>query len=270
MAVATGTALLIGGGLAAAGGIGSALIQGEASRDAARSQQRSIREAQGIQEQGFQRGQEFQQPFLERGGQAFQTLADLAQQGVAQQPQQIQQDFTSQIPALQQFSMSDLQADPGIQFAQEQAQRAALAAGGAQGRRFGGGTLRELQRNAAGLAGQQTQQAFNRFAGQQQLNLSGTNQLFNQGLLGRQQQVGEQQQAFGNLRGISNVGVNAATNLGNLAIGQAGTLADLSLQSGNVEAARQIGQGRAIGGALQSGAGGLQDLILQQQVLGGR
>ena len=233
---------------------------------AARAQQRAITEAKGLENTGFDQAEGFQQPIHQRGMESFQTLADLAQQGVMQGPQQLQNtrtDFRQDLPELQQFSMEDMWADPSIQFTQDQARRATLSAAGAQGRRFSGGTLKELQQNAAGLAGQQGQQAFNRFLQQQQmgqnrgmnlanLGLQGSQQQYNQNLINLQNQQNQRQRSFQNLQGISNFGVNAAGNLGNLATSRGQRLSDLATQSGNVSAQRAMGQGQIFSNTLNN------------------
>ena len=275
MAVATGTAILGAAGLAIAGGIGSSLIQSEAARDAAREQRRSIQKSTQLQQQGFEQAREIQDPFLRGGQQAFGTLSDLVTQGL-QQPQE-------QLPVLTQgqgftpgqFSISDITQDPGIQFAQEQAQQAVERSAAARGGLLGGGTLRELTREATGLAGQQAGQAFNRFLGQQQLGLSGAQQRlgaeqqqFGQALTSRQQGQAERGAALNRLAGLAQVGPQTATALGNQAIGQGGTLGGLALQTGNVNAAQQAAQGQALSGGLQSTDGLLQDLLLFHSPLG--
>lgn len=267
-----GAAFLALPALSALSGLGSALIEAEAAKDAAREQRKGLKEAREFQEQAFQRGEAIQQPFLETGSQAFQTLADLAMQGVQVDPVLLPVQETQQfIPELGQFKLED---DPGFQFAQEQARKAVMARGAAQGRALSGSTLRDLQREAAGLAAQQAQQAFGRFATQQQMaqqrgqTLAGLAQSqFGQQLGARQQQQAERQQALSNLAGIANIGPRTATALSNLAIGQGTTLGDLAIQGGNIRAAQQAAQGRAFSGGLQSATGGLQDALVIQSLL---
>lgn len=263
-AVTTGTALLIGGGLAAAGTIGSSLIQAESARDAAREQRRAVEKAQSAQETGIEQGQQFQQPFLETGGQAFQTLADLAQQGI-QQPQQALQ--APELPQFQPLTVQELLNDPTIQAGQDIAMRGVERRASAQGRALSGGTLRELLRESQGLAGQQIGQAFGRRATEQQLGLQRAGQQFGQQLAGRQQLQGERNQALNRLAGIAQTGIQSATNLGNLAVGKGSTLADLALQQGNIGAAEQAARGQAFGGAVQGVGNAVNQQLLLQSLL---
>lgn len=252
MAVGTGTALLLGGSalLSAGSGIASSLISADASRDAAREQRRALQQAQQQSDIGFQRAQDLQQPFLESGTQAFNQLSDIVQQQALQGPAE-QPQFS--------FGLEDIQSDPGIQFAQEQARKSVEASAAARGGALGGGTLQELQERAVGLSGLQSQQAFNR-------KLGG----FQQNFAGRQQGFNEQQQLLNNLMGVAQVGPQTASNLANQAIGQAGRAGDLGIQMGNVNAAGRAAQGQALSQGISSGANTLQDLLLIQSLgLGG-
>ena len=269
-----GEALLIGGGASLLGGIGSSLIQNEASKDAARAQTKAVKQGIEAQEQAFGKAEQLQQPFLEQGQGAFNQLSEGILGGQFDRPVEEFQnrDISGQIPGvttpeLRQFSQADILADPGIQFAQEQAQKGVERSAAARGGALGGRALQELQRTATGLAGQQTNQAFNRFSNQQQLGLQAAGQEFGQALSGEQQRFGqalsgEQQRfgqfqdlqqrlsaednaRFGRLSGLADVGINTARGLGNQAIGQGAQQASSFNQLGNIEAARQIAQGQS-------------------------
>lgn len=258
MAVATGTAILAGTALAAAGTVTASLIASDASRDAAREQRKALREARVAQEQGVARAEELNQPFLELGTQAFNNLADIIQQQVSQPSAQLQSAPTFS------FSQEDIQSDPGVQFAQNEARRAVEASAASRGGVLSGGTLQDLQNRASGLASLQTQDAFNRKLAGFQSNVAGR-QLSN---AERQQAFANRQTNLSNLAQIAQVGPQTASNLGNIAIGQAGRAGDLGIQLGNVNAANRVAQGQALSQGIQGGANSLRDLILLQSVLG--
>lgn len=252
MAIATSTALVLGG--IAVVGAGTAIYQSKVSSDAAKSaaksQRKSLKEAAAAQEVGFQRALGFQQPFLERGSQAFTQLADIVQAQAAQ--------GVSEMPQFE-FDLSNLQDDPGIQFAQEQSRKSLEASAAAGGSVLSGGTLQELQSRAIGLGGLQADQAFNR-------QLGG----FQQNLAVRQQGETEDQRRIANLSQIAQVGPQSASNLSNIAVGHAGRAGDLAIQGGNVNAAETIARAQAVNQGVGGVSSSLQELLLLQTVLGSK
>ena len=210
----------------------------EAAKEAARKQMEGIGRAEDFQREMYQEARTLQDPFLQIGTQSFTKLSELAQQGIGQQHPGFSQELLGYIPEQRQFTQDDIYMDPGIQFAQEQAQRGIERSAAARGGVLGGGVLRELQRERMGLAGQQTGQAYNRFLGQQQLGQQRGLSLANLALSGRQQEQAEQAEAYNKLASIAQLGPSLAQGLGNQAIGQGARLGDLALQAGNVEAAR--------------------------------
>lgn len=242
MAVATSTALLIGGGLAigGVGAIGGALISADASRDAAREQRKAIANAQAVNKEGAVTASAIQQPFLETGTQAFNQLSDIVMNQAAQGAPQFE------------FDPSQMQNDPGVKFAQEQARKSIEASAAAKGSALGAGTLQKLQERAIGLGGMQVNDAFNRQLGSFQQNQSGN------------------QQTLSNLANIAQVGPQTASNMSNIAIGQAGNASDLAIQTGNVNAAAQVAQGEALNQGVQGATSSLRDLMLMQSMLGNK
>jgi len=278
MAVATGTALAIGGGLLASG-IAKNLIEGESARDAARIQTRAVEKGQKQQQQQFQQALGIQQPFLRRGQQAFQTLQDLTTQQLGQQPQALEpgtQAFQPQ-QGQQQFTLQDiLGQDPGFQFRQQQGEQALERFGASKGRALGGRAIKESLRFNQGLASQEAGQAFNRFQSQQgqqfgqnlaqqQLAAQTQGQRFGELLAGRRQQFAEQQAPISTLAGLANVGPQLASSIGGQFVGQGQQLAQSQQALGNISSAREIAQGRAMGGPF----GTIQQLLPLLALQGG-
>jgi hypothetical protein len=235
MAVATGTALALGGAALVGGGL-QAYMQSEATKKAARSQANAVKRSQDIFQQQYQKAEDIQQPFLEQGQQAFMTLADLARSGMSNMPQAPQVGQYARP-----FSMADILSDPGAQYRQDQAMKAVERAAAARGRTFSGGTLQELLRNASGLASQETGAAFGRYATGQGLGAQQDELRLRQ--FGAQQDV--RQQALQNLAGIAGTGTSLAQGLGNQAIGQGAQMANLQQALGNISAARAQGMSQA-------------------------
>ena len=267
MAIATGTALAIGGGIAAAG-LAKGLIDAESSRDAAREQKKALQRGEKIQQSQFQQALDVQQPFLERGQQAFQSLADLTQQQIGQQPQALEaqtQVFQPDQQPQEQFSLQNiLEQDPGFQFRLQQSQKAVERGAAARGGLLTPRTLQELQQQASGLASQETGAAFGRFqqqrgqdlarqqfGAQQQAQTQG--QRFREQLAGQQQQFQQQQAPLNRLQSLALGGQQLASRIGGQQIGQGQTLAEIQAQLGNVDAARQIAQGNVFRDVVKTG-----------------
>lgn len=225
-----GEALLISGGASLLGGVASGLIQNEASKDAARAQTKAVKQGMEAQEQAFAQAQQLQQPFLQQGQGAFSQLAEGILGG---QFNRTPGEFQSR-----QFSQADILADPGIQFAQEQAQKSLETSAAARGGLLGGRAVKEGQRTAANLAGQQAQQAFGRQFAQEQARFGQFQDLQNR-------LSAEDASRFSRLAGLADVGRSTAAGLGNLSIGQGANQASSFSQLGNIEAARQMAEGQA-------------------------
>ena len=278
MAVATGTAILIGAGIAGAGAITSSVIQSEAAKDAAREQRKALQTAQAGQEVAAEKAATFQQPFLDVGQDAFMSLADIIQQQVTEGVPDTGLGPVPQFEAPEpfEFTLADIQQDPGIQFAQEQAQKAVERSAAGRGRVLGGGTLRELQREATGLSALQSQQAFERKYLPFQQDFSNQLAAFQQNLTGRQQslseiqgQRAERQQQLQNLSQIAQQGPTSAANIGNILTGQAANTANLGIQMGNVNAAQRVAQGQALSQGIGAGTDFLNTLIMMNALRGG-
>ena len=129
----------------------------------------------------------------------------------------------------QQFTNQDLNANlaPNYGFQLQQGQGANLSAANATGGTSSGNALKSLQDYTQGFAGTAYQNAFNNFQGQR------TN-IYNQ------------------LMGGSQLGLSGATGAANALIGTGTNIANIGTGAANAQAASQIAQGNAYGGAVQN------------------
>lgn len=135
-------AVAVGGGAAVAG-IGGALIQGGAAKDAAQTQADAAAQANKMQWDMYQQNRTDQQPWREAGANALSGLADPS----------FQHDFT----------MGDYQKDPGYDFRMNEGQKALERSAAARGGLQSGGTLKALDRYGQDYASNEYQNAYNRF-----------------------------------------------------------------------------------------------------------
>ena len=129
----------------------------------------------------------------------------------------------------QQFTNQDLNANlaPNYGFQLQQGQGANLSAANATGGTSSGNALKSLQDYTQGFAGTAYQNAFSNFQNQR------TN-IYNQ------------------LMGGSQLGLQGATGAANALIGTGTNVANIGTGAANAQAASQIAQGNAYGGAIQN------------------
>lgn len=135
IAVATGGAALAG--------IGGALINSSATRDAAEQQAAAARYAADIQERMYNQQRQDQMPWREAGMKALAGMQDA--------------DFSRD------FQASDFKADPGYAFRLAEAQRAMERTAAAKGSLQSGGFMKGLTRYSQDAAAQEYNNAYNRF-----------------------------------------------------------------------------------------------------------
>lgn len=138
---------LIAGGLAAAGGIGGALIGSHAAGEAADKQSAAANYATDIQKQIYDQQRSDQQPWRQAGIGALSQLQD---------------------PSFQHnFSASDFQTDPGYQFRMQQGQQALERSAAARGGLQSGGTMKAITDYGQNFASNEYQNAYSRFTNDQ-------------------------------------------------------------------------------------------------------
>jgi hypothetical protein len=137
--------------------------------------------------------------------------------------------ITGQLPYFQQqFTNQDLNSylDPGYQFRLGQGQRANMMGSNVTGGAVSGNALKSLQDYSQNFASGEFTNAFNRFQTQR------TN-IYNQ------------------LSDIAKTGLTAQQGTANALLGTGTNIASITSGLGNAQAASQIGQANAIGGAVQ-------------------
>lgn len=192
MSVGTTAAILIGGGLAAGGGIGSALIGKSAASKASTQQANAY--GQGIDEinqttqqardalnKGYDTSASLLSPWIQGGAGALQQLIQGTQPGGA-----LTTPFgeTYQTPAAFSYGAFDPGAaftaptgvtqenDPGYQFRIQQSNQALERAAAASGGAFSGGTAEALAQNAQNYASNEYQNVYNRALNSYQTNFA--------------------------------------------------------------------------------------------------
>ena len=136
------------------------------------------------------------------------------------------------------FTGADLVNEPGYQFGLDQGQRAVDQSAAARGSLLSGKTLRDLVTFGQDYGGTKFGEAFNRDAA-------------------------NKSRKFSMLSGLSGIGQNTATNLGQAGMQSAGNISDLLTSQGAASAAGTIGQANAISGTI----GNLSNLYMQNQYL---
>lgn len=245
--LAATTAALIAAGVAAAGGITSAVVGSKAAKSATEVQKQSTDEAIAEQKRQYDQSRTDQLPWLQQG-----------QVSLAQLGQGLAPGGSLSTPYGSNFApptLADAQKEPGYDFAQragEQAiKRGASAAGGA----FSTGELANLSKFNSDLATTTYQQAYNRALStfNENYNVYNTNQ----------------NNLYSKLANTAGLGSNAAISLGQL--GQAGVANTGSLltQGGNALAAGTIGSANAVNNGIGSIVNGLTGSLTLQQLMSG-
>jgi hypothetical protein len=247
--IATGTALAVGLGAAAAGTATSGILGYEgqkgvanASESAAQLQAQEAQNALTFQEQEFNTQEANQAPFLKAGQTAVGDLSSLLAPGGA-----LSQGWTGQFTAP---TAAQAAATPGYQFTLQQGQNAIQNSAAAQGNLLSGGTEAALDQYSQGLASTNYQQAFNNALTQ----------------YGTAYNTFENNQAnqFNRLASVAGLGQVTAGQLGQEGAQAANTTANIDLTTGAqqgqdaVNAASAMASGyNAIGNAANSGLNSL-------------
>ncbi len=241
MSVATSTAIIIGGGLAAAGGVASSVIGSHAAGSAADKQVAADQQALEFQKQQYATNQANQAPFVSAGHTSIQKLIDSINNGTFG-PGSLP---TFQTPEFKLPTLEDAQKTPGYQFAQQQGElginRGAAAAGGA----FTGGTLKSLSEFNSGLATTTYQQQVQNALGAYQALLAGNQQNYNQ-------LASAQQQGYNQIAGVASLGENAAANTGNAGIASGAQIGQTLGNIGTAQASGIVGSANAINSGIGS------------------
>ena len=139
---------LIGGALAS--GV-SARSQRKAAKSAAAAQEQAAQAANETEWKMYQQGREDLEPWRKQGAQSLAQLAGMMRPG---------SDMTTR------FSAQDFQADPGYQYRLSEAQKGMERSQAARGVLNSGAALKETMRVNQGMASDEYQNAYNRWAQQ--------------------------------------------------------------------------------------------------------
>jgi hypothetical protein len=144
--------LAIVGGLAAAGSLAGGVIQGNAAKDAAKTQADAAEKANDLQYQMYLQNRADQEPWRNAGVQALSQLQD---------------------PSFQKtFSMSDFQTDPGYDFRMQEGQKALERSAAAKGGLQSGAFAKALNRYGQDYASNEYGKVYDRFNNDQSLKFN--------------------------------------------------------------------------------------------------
>jgi len=185
-------AMLIGGGISAAGSLGSAAIQSNAASDAAAAQMSM-----------YNRTRSDLSPFITGGGNVFSGLTGIAPSMTANLGAGTNQLATllGLAPGGMASALTALQNMPGYQWQQQQGQQAVDRSDAAKGLLLSGGQLKDTMAYNQGLASQSYGGLVSNL---QNFNNSLTSPLYNLSALGANAAAG-----------VGSAGMQAATNMGN-------------------------------------------------------
>lgn len=205
---------------AAVGAIGSAIIGGNASEQAANTEANAANSASQVQQNMFNTVQKNLSPFISGGQNALTAL--LAQTGIGANG-----SFNPNASLVAPFSAQQYQQSPGYQFQLQQGLNATQNAAAAHGGVYSGNTLKALTQYGQGLANTDYQQALQNY-------------------------MTQQSNTFNKLSGLAGSGQNAAANLGGFSGQTAAAIGNNITGAGSALAAGQIGVGNAASGGLNS------------------
>lgn len=237
-------ALVKGGSEALSGG-----IQGITQYLAAKKQLEANKQAQGAITGAYEKGQTYQTPYLQAG----QVGLDRMMQG--NYDVNVPQYQAGNMPGPYQEQAFNYQQDPGMAYRMQTGQQAVETGAAAQGGGLSGATMKALARFGSNLGSQEYQNAYNRYAQNQQRGLAGY-----QTNLGRAQDIrdtgwgaqkdiygmGTEQatKRYGRAQDLGTMGQTAAGNLSQMATDYGENLAGLYGARGNIQSNLGMGMGQ--------------------------
>ena len=203
-------------GAVAAGGIAASGAQ-----SAAKTQANAARDAAAQQYQMYDQTRSDLLPWQQAGQQALGQLQTLTGTNPGGNP------LTAQLTKPFEPTMQQLEQTPGYQFVLDQSLKSVQNAYAAKGLATSGAALKGAANFASGLASATFQQQFQNY-------------------------LGQNQQIYNMLSGISQQGENAAAQTGQIGQGEAATAGQLTAQAGTAQAAGTVGAANALTQGLQS------------------
>ena len=211
-----------------AGGLGG-YFASEAEEEQARAQQQAIEEQRRILEGNFQTSKGYLDPYSQAGSQALGQYQNY-------DPSLNQQDF-SYGRSVESF------LDPSIAFQQDQARRQLEASAGAQGGLYSGAQMMALSDRAQNIGQLGYQQAFQNQQTDRNFNFQDYTNRWESKRIDRNNRMNQ-------LKGIVDLGANAAGDMAQMRMGLNGSQMGLAQQSGDVNAMQNSAGSRAMGGAM--------------------
>ena len=206
-------------GAVAVGSIGSAYLQKEGARKAARAQMSAADVAREETQKAYDISKGYYQPYYDTGTAASNRLAELM--GIGGQA-----GAPGYGSLMRDFSMADYQQDPGYQFRLQEGLKQLQRNAAARGGMLSGATLAGTQKYAQGLASQEYGNAYQRF-------------------------MEQQQNRYNMLSGQQRLGATTAGSLADLSSSYGANLANIALGKGQVEAQKTAGEYSGYGNMLQ-------------------
>lgn len=233
--------------------LATAYLGSQAAEDAAGQEQTSGRAAIDATTGLADQSKAGLTPFVNNGTSANNYLSALLKPGGAL-TQPVGTKFT---PAT--FGGVDVNQDPGVKYATDQAQKGFEASAAARGRSLGGSAIKSLDELNQNLGEQQYQSAYTRQYGQfkdaQTLGLESTNQ-------NNQLDETNQGNLFTRLLGLSGQGQGAAGTVANVNDNTGKSISDLITGIGNAGASGTIGSANALTQGVAGTTNTLQQLLM--------
>jgi hypothetical protein len=192
-----GTSSLIGGGKQASAAKEAASIQADAARFAAQLQQQRFEEVKGLL-----------MPFVDYGKGAMPSLQTLTGTAPGMDPTAPLTAPLTKLPEQWSPTTENLRKMPGYEFQLQEGQKAGEGVLAASGLGRSGAAVKAAENWASGLAASNWQSNWQQFLGQQNLNMAGQAQTYNQ-------LAGELQTGLSAAGAVGGVGIQSAGQVGN-------------------------------------------------------
>lgn len=234
--ISAATAALVGGGLAAAGGVASAVIGSNAAKSAADTQANAEESAAQLQQQQYDQERSDLQPYRDLGTSAIPQLQTALSNPL------LTATFTAPTEA-------EAAATPGYQFTLDQGLKAQQNSASARGLGSSGAAIKGAESYATGLADSTYNDVYNR-----DLTTFNTNQTTASNNVNR-------------LLGIVGTGQNAAAMTGSLGAQATNGITNSLTSAGAATAAGTVGSSNALTSGLTSALGGGTNSLLLSALL---
>lgn len=245
---------MVAAAVGAVGSIGGALISSSGAQSAANTQAQEAGDAASMQWNEFNTVLQNELPYMNLGSSAITPLLQAMGYTATKNPDgTYSMTVNPNSPLQKQFTaptLDQVRGTPGYQFQMQQGQQAINNSAAARGGLLSGATLKDLLSYGQGLADSTYQQVFNN-------DLS----TFNTNYSSAANNVSR-------LTGLTTLGQNAATMVGNQGLQTAANAGNLLTSGANATAAGQVASGNAISGALGSLGGAAQTYGLLNQLTG--